>query len=97
MFAGMVRAVDDSVGNIVKALSDSGLLENTVLVFMSDNGAPSVETRWDTENRGSNWPLRGVYLYIYYTLIVNLIHYVQQSTSYICLYSVKTVLYLLYL
>lgn len=59
LYAGMVKAVDDSVGNIVKTLSDTGLLENTVLVFISDNGAPTYERKWDTENHGSNWPLRG--------------------------------------
>ncbi len=33
-----LRAVDDSVGHIIEALRDSGELDNTVVVFSSDNG-----------------------------------------------------------
>eukprot|EP00091_Calanus_sinicus_P015384 TRINITY_DN33562_c0_g1_i1.p1 TRINITY_DN33562_c0_g1~~TRINITY_DN33562_c0_g1_i1.p1 ORF type:complete len:209 (-),score=39.13 TRINITY_DN33562_c0_g1_i1:66-692(-) len=48
----MVTAMDESVGSVVKALKESGMLENTVIVFMSDNGGP-------TDKGADNHPLRG--------------------------------------
>ncbi|XP_073998028.1 arylsulfatase B-like isoform X2 [Rhodnius prolixus] len=57
-FAGMLSKMDDSVGDIVDALSEQGMLDNTIILFLSDNGAPSppqsVYPNW-----GSNFPLRG--------------------------------------
>ena len=44
--------MDEAVGSVVKALKDSGMLENTVIVFMSDNGGP-------TDQGADNYPLRG--------------------------------------
>lgn len=64
IMAAMISAVDDGVGEIVKALKESGQYENTVIFFSSDNG-PSVETRnWldGTEDRyygGSAGVFRG--------------------------------------
>ncbi|KAL1132212.1 hypothetical protein AAG570_010169, partial [Ranatra chinensis] len=60
MYADMVKALDDSVGNIVEALADKDLLKNSIIIFISDNGAPSVDPLWSFDNGGSNWPLRGV-------------------------------------
>ena len=37
-YAETLRAVDDSVGRIVRALTDAGALEQTLIVFTSDNG-----------------------------------------------------------
>jgi len=37
-YLGCIASVDESVGRIYKALQESGQLENTVLVFTSDNG-----------------------------------------------------------
>ena len=44
IMAAMISAVDDGVGEIVKALKKSGQYENTVIFFSSDNG-PSTESR----------------------------------------------------
>jgi arylsulfatase A-like enzyme len=38
VYAGMVRALDDSVGRILDTLEQTGLDDNTLVVFMSDNG-----------------------------------------------------------
>jgi len=54
-FAGMVESVDDSVGRIMKKLDDLGLAENTVVIFMSDNGGLSTVPR---EGSTCNLPLR---------------------------------------
>ncbi|XP_075742765.1 arylsulfatase B isoform X3 [Rhipicephalus microplus] len=56
IYAGMVDALDQSVGQVFKALSDAGMLENSVIVFSSDNGG----AMWGHgRSRGFNWPLRG--------------------------------------
>ncbi|MBM3474978.1 MAG: sulfatase [Armatimonadetes bacterium] len=44
IMAGMLSAVDDSVGEILETLSRHGLRDNTLAFFQSDNG-PSRETR----------------------------------------------------
>ena len=54
----MVYELDVSVGTVVKALKDKGILDNTIIVFSSDNGAPTQDAYF--YNKGSYWPLRGV-------------------------------------
>ena len=39
LYAAMVENLDDRIGQLIRYLKQSGQLENTVLVFMSDNGA----------------------------------------------------------
>lgn len=51
-FAGMAAALDQSVGRIVDSLKQTGLWNDTLLVFASDNGGCS-------RQGGSNLPLRG--------------------------------------
>jgi len=38
LYAAMVRSLDDGVGNLIKALDDAGVANNTIIVFFSDNG-----------------------------------------------------------
>jgi arylsulfatase A-like enzyme len=52
-YAAMVSAVDDGVNNILSALKDLKLEENTIVFFLSDNGGPT------KDNASSNKPLRG--------------------------------------
>jgi len=54
-FAGMVQSVDESVGRVMKKLEELGVADNTVVIFMSDNGGLSTVPR---EAPTSNLPLR---------------------------------------
>ncbi|KAH0949269.1 hypothetical protein HN011_000644 [Eciton burchellii] len=56
-YASVVATLDKSVGRVVNALSGANLLENSIVVFLSDNGA---QTEGYLQNYGSNYPLRGL-------------------------------------
>ncbi|KAI5646460.1 sulfatase domain-containing protein [Phthorimaea operculella] len=56
IFAAMVKKLDDSVGEIVTTLSENGILDNSIIVFISDNGGMPYG---NSANYASNWPLRG--------------------------------------
>ncbi|XP_077512968.1 arylsulfatase B-like [Amblyomma americanum] len=53
----MVDALDQSIGALFEALYDAGMLEETLLVFSSDNGGHPYGS--GRPNFGFNWPLRG--------------------------------------
>ena len=51
----MVEAMDQAVGKVLQQLEDSGVADNTIVVFTSDNGGLSTSEGSPT----SNLPLRG--------------------------------------
>lgn len=52
---GMVAALDDSVGAVVKTLESRGMMNNTIIMFTTDNGGPA--NGFDA-NAANNFPLR---------------------------------------
>lgn len=52
-YAAMVSAVDDGVGQVLDQLEKLDLMNNTIVVFLSDNGGP------ETKNASDNGRLRG--------------------------------------
>lgn len=40
IYAAMVSKLDESVGRVIEALEQNNMLENSIILFMSDNGAP---------------------------------------------------------
>ena len=51
-YAAMVYAVDRGIGKIVKALKETNQYDNTLIVFMSDNGG-------NFDHGANNYPLKG--------------------------------------
>ena len=51
-FCGMMQALDEGISNVTNLLQTKGLLEDTVIIFSTDNGGQTAEG-------SSNWPLRG--------------------------------------
>jgi arylsulfatase A-like enzyme len=43
---GTLLGLDDAVGTITAALSETGRLENTLIIYLSDNGVAEGEHRW---------------------------------------------------
>ncbi|KAK6633914.1 hypothetical protein RUM44_004521 [Polyplax serrata] len=56
LFAGMLSKLDESVGSVVTALAEANMLNNSVIIFSTDNGGPAAGFNL---NAASNWPLRG--------------------------------------
>jgi arylsulfatase A-like enzyme len=58
-FAAMVGRLDKYVGEIVRAVTEKGLVENTLIIFTSDNG-PHKENGGDPEFFNSNGDFKGI-------------------------------------
>jgi arylsulfatase A-like enzyme len=50
IYAAMVQAMDSAIGRVLAAIEESGLSQDTLVVFTSDNGG---------ERYSYHWPLRG--------------------------------------
>ena len=57
-FAAMINVLDTQVGQIVDHLDSLGLMDNTIIIFTSDNG-PHKEGGADPDYFNSNGPLKG--------------------------------------
>ena len=60
----MIESLDKSVGEILDALKENGLSENTLVIFTSDNGG-YIRYAGGFENISSNGPLRGQKTQVY--------------------------------
>ncbi len=56
-YAAMLTALDEGVGKVLDAVRSAGLERDTLIVFLSDNGGPTM--RGTTINASRNDPLRG--------------------------------------
>ena len=54
VYAGLVDQMDDAIGEVLTALDELGLEENTIVVFTSDNGGVAAGDNFSTSNK----PLR---------------------------------------
>ncbi len=53
IFAAMLSAMDDAIGQILETVAQMGALENTIIFYIADNGGPTRSTT------SKNDPLRG--------------------------------------
>ena len=51
-FCALLVAADEGIGNITSLLQEKNMLNNTIIIFTTDNGGQTVKG-------SSNWPLRG--------------------------------------
>ncbi|MFC1783153.1 sulfatase [Planctomycetota bacterium] len=63
VYAAMMHSVDESVGRVMAKLEEMGIAENTVVIFMSDNGGLSTSEGSPTSNvplrAGKGWLYEG--------------------------------------
>jgi arylsulfatase A-like enzyme len=62
-YAAMIKALDDNVGRLINHLKQSGTYDNTLIIFVSDNGGLSTAEGSSTSNlplaKGKGWMYEG--------------------------------------
>jgi arylsulfatase A-like enzyme len=64
-FQGAIRPLDDGVGEVLRALDDNGLRENTIVIFTTDHGIPFPRAKCSVYDPGLEtcllvrWPAGG--------------------------------------
>ena len=56
-FYGMIANIDENVGKLVSFLDESGLRDNTILIYMTDNGTATGENVYNAGMRGKKTTL----------------------------------------
>lgn len=68
-YYGTITQIDNAFGKLMRAISELGEMDNTMVVFTSDNGPERLSDSGDNEGRDRCWgspgPLRGVKRYTY--------------------------------
>lgn len=59
-FYGMITNIDDNLRRLEERLKSLGLTENTIVIFMTDNGTAAGYTKREGQTYGYNAKLRGV-------------------------------------
>ena len=59
VYAAMIDEMDQGIGWVIDALEASGKLENTLIIFLSDNGGVVPKPRHESENWANNKPFKG--------------------------------------
>ncbi|MCJ8330391.1 MAG: sulfatase [Lentisphaeria bacterium] len=63
VYAAMIKCMDDNIGKLVQSLKDEGILEDTLIVFTSDNGGLATAEGSPTCNaplsEGKGWMYEG--------------------------------------
>lgn len=62
-YAAMIKALDDNVGRLITHLKETGTYDNTLIIFVSDNGGLSTAEGSSTSNlplsKGKGWMYEG--------------------------------------
>ena len=84
----MLYKLDESVGKLVTALKEKNMLQDSIIVFTTDNGGPASGFN---QNAASNYPLKGVSTSLNHGLLniwasLSLLALLIQGVRWICIH-----------
>lgn len=56
-YASLIEGMDKSLGDIMEYLDEKGIAQNTIIIFMSDNGGLSIQSEREGIDNSHNYPL----------------------------------------